>query len=290
MSMKKFSRRFLLIAVVAVALVYPGVAGADVANLSIRQIQETADPAGNSPYNSSSVDCAGGIVIGKLASGQPRIQLYDPADPNGWGGIQVKDWSVGAALFNGVSPGDWVSFADIPVEDYRGTTLLQYDPLLTPAVSFTIESSGNSLPAPLLISASQIAAPTETSPDFWMVANHSAEKYESMLLKIEDITVTQMDLGKASDNYNLQTTGADVWASDYLNVNRVGYYDPKVSIGQHFASVSGMLEQYTRTSSTYGWDYYQLLTRSTADLVIPEPGSLLLLSCGLAWLFSRKSR
>ena len=292
MRVREISRSCVVLAVMAVALVFPGVAGALVeVDLSIRQVQETTDPDGTSPYDGLTVDCAGGIVIGKYATGQARIQIYDPADPLGWGAVQVKDWSSGSALFNGVSIGDWVSFDNIPVEDYRGTTLLQYDPLLEATVSFTVQSSGNALPDPLLVSASEIAAPTETSPDYWLVADHSAEKYESMLLQITDISVTAMDLGKAGDNYNLRDgSGNDVWASDYLNVDAVGDYDPKVSISQGFASVTGMFEQYAKSGTGYEWDYYQLLTRSTEDLVVPEPASMLLLVCGAAWLVVRRNR
>jgi hypothetical protein len=43
-------------------------------------------------------------------------------------------------------------------------------------------------------------------------------------------------------------------------------YHPYVSRGQHFCAVAGTFEQYTKLSD--GWDYYQLITMKTADLVI----------------------
>lgn len=264
--------------------------------LSIRDIQYNTNADGSSDYHNSIVDCAGGIVIGKFDAYYPRIQIYDPSNPDSWGAIQVKDWTVGAALYNAISLGDWISFTDIYVEDSedatRGTTFLQYDPdYVAPAVAYSIDSTANSLPEPLLVAASEIVAPTEDTPEFWYVADHSAEKYESMLLKILDVTVTQMDMGAKDDVYNLQTPGGDnVWAADYLNPDAVGDYDAKVSVGQHFDSVTGMLEQYIKIRDTYGWDYYQLLTRSTDDLLVPEPTSVLLLVCGAAWLLSRRNR
>ena len=267
---------------------------APVFGITIETIQYTTATDGTSDYHDSIVDCTGGIVIGKFDAYYPRIQIYDPANPDSWGAIQIKDWTAGAALYNAVALGDWISFTDIYVEDSedatRGTTFLQYDPdYAAPAVAYSIDSTANSLPEPLLVAASAIAAPTQDTPEFWYVADRSAEKYESMLLKILDVTVTQMGMGAKDDVYNLQTTSGDnVWAADYLNTDAVGDYDTKVSVGQHFDSVTGMLEQYTKVRDTYGWDYYQLLTRSTDDLVVPEPASMFLLAFGAAWLISRR--
>jgi hypothetical protein len=236
------------------------------------------------------VDCAGGVVIHKFGGSAPRVLVCDPNSSTEWGGIQVKDWSTGAARDNGVSSGDWVSFGDIPVEDYRGTTFLQYDPLISATVSFSVDSTGNPLPAPVTLTAADVAAPVEGTPDFWLIADHAAEKYESLQITIENATVTALDLGKAADNYNLQTSAGDVWASDYMNPDAVGLYDPKVTLGQSFVSVMGILEQYTKIRDTYGWDYYQVLPTSTDSLVVPEPGTLTLLVCAAGCLLRRRRR
>ena len=286
-SMSRLAKCFLL-TVVCVSL-----CSASVFGFTIEEIQYTTVADGASPKDGNIVDCAGGIVIGKYSTSQPRLQIYDPDDPNGWGAIQIKDWSSGAILVNAVSLGDWISFTDIMVEDHRETTFLQYDPDdVSPDVAYTIESNGNSLPVPLVVAASEIAAPTFISEDSWKVAaDHSAEKYESMLLKVMDVSVTQIDMGAKGDIYNLQTSGGDnIWAADYLNADATGDYDAKVSVGQSFESVTGMLEQYAKSGTGYDWDYYQLLTRSTNDLVIPEPASMLLLACGAFWLVSRRKR
>ena len=258
------SRRISLLCVTCCAAVLAAAAQqAGAQALTIYQIQYTQDPLGASPQASQIVDCAGGIVMAKY--GGFKLTLQDPAYPDGWGGIQIKDWTVDLELFDGVEVGDRVSLANVFVEEYRGNTLLQYQPENSPG--FAVLSSGNPLPAHKLVTAGEIAAPVEGPPREWYVADHSAEKYEAMLLKVEDVTVTAMDLGKARDNYNLSDAGADCWAADYINADRGDLYHPYVELDHHFQSVSGILEQYTKNE----WDYYQLLTTATDDLS-PMPG------------------
>jgi len=236
------------------------------AELSIYQIQYTDDPNGVSPYDGQIVDCAGGICVGKYSGARPRVILQDPAYPDAWGGIQVKDWTVGD-LFDNVALGDWVALTNVLVEEFRGTTFLQWDTLYES--QYTIVSAGNPLPPALEVSVSEIPAPLyHPEDDGWYVENHDAEPYESLRLVVRDVTVTAMDLGKAVDNYNLQNAqGDDCWATDYMNedVGPWGYH-PFVGVGQHFCAVSGVYEQYTRIVN--GWDYYQLATMTSADLAI----------------------
>jgi hypothetical protein len=251
------------IAVVVAALAPDAAAQA----LSIYEIQYTDDPNGTSPYDGFVVDCAGGICVAKFPGYRPRLVLQDPNDPDEWGAIQVKDWISPFDMFNEVQIGDWVEFTNMLVEDFRGTTMLQrqtaYDP------EYAILSQANPLPPVLMVSVADIPAPLyDPNDDGWYVGNHAAEKYESMRLLVRDVTVTEMDLGKAVDNYNLQDAdGANCWASDYMNEEvEPSDYHRFVSVGQHFCGVSGVFEQYTNYST--GWDYYQLLTLTSADLAI----------------------
>ena len=89
-----------------------------------------------------------------------------------------------------------------------------------------------------------------------------------MRLLVLDVTVTQMNLGKAVDNYDLvDAQDAHIWASDYMNEEvEPSDYHRFVNLGQHFCGLSGVFEQYTNMSN--GWDYYQLLTMTSADLAI----------------------
>lgn len=260
---------------VLIAALVAGAAGAPMpaaqaAPLTIYEIQHTTDPAGDSASNGMIVDCAGGIVTHKFGGSKPKITLQDPAFPDGWGGIQVKDWTAGLDLFNAVAVGDRVSLTNVEVEESYGNTLLHFKTGY--AAGRSIESSGNALPPHKLLTPAEIAAPIQGPPDEWYVADHSAERYEAMRLKVEDVTVTAVDLGAKRDNYNLQGPGGDCWAADYMNADRVDLYHPYVSVGTHFDSVRGILEQYTRDE----FDCYQLLTTQTADFV-PEPASLAVL-------------
>jgi len=237
--------------------------------LTIPEIQYTDSPDGASPHNGQVVDCSGGIAVVKVAGGRPRLFLQDPNALDGWGAIQVKGWVSDA--FASVSVGDWVEIQQTFVEEYRGTTFLQYwdknpdgsQPVLR------VVSHGHSLPRPLVVDVNEIKAP-EYLPleDAWVVADHRAERLESMLLQIRDVTVVERGLGKAQDNYELQSfrepndTGALCWASDYANRNRQkpDLYLPVIETGRRFRAVTGVLEQYTNLGE--GFDYYQLLTLS----------------------------
>jgi len=237
--------------------------------LSIYEIQYTAETDGASPQDGNIVDCLGGIVTHKPPRIQPRLIIEDPDYPVGWGAIQVKDlFSTG--VFADVNVGDWVSFTNVLVEENKGTTFLQY--MAENEAGFTIVSTGNPLPEPLTVAVNEIAAPVE-GLDSWLVANHDAEKYENMLIKVIDVNVEGLGYGKAYDNYILQSNtdpNSACWASDYMNDDMAGIYHPYVETGRHFCGVVGVLEQYTAESGGINYDYYQLLTRSTADFVIDQ--------------------
>jgi len=241
------------------------------AELSIYEIQYTKDANGVSPQNGNVVDCLGGIVTHKRSGGRPRIVLQDPMYPGGWGAIQVKGWSREA--FDGVAVGDRVSLTSVLVEDFKGTTFLQYQSEYDSGL--IVVDVDNPLPGPLTVSVGEIQAPVETL-DAWALSGYSAEKYESMLLEVKDVTVTGLGFGKAYDNYVLasnEDTDQECWVSDYLNAGKEkgAIYHPTVEVGKYFYSLAGILEQYTGVSDGIYYDYYQLLTRSSEDLILKQP-------------------
>lgn len=247
----------------------------------IQYVDLSEVPDGTSPKHGEVVDCRGGIVTHKDMGSRPRLLLQDPDYPDGWGAIQVKDWF--SYSFANVAVGDWVEFTNVTVEDYRGTTFLQYwdaNPDGS-SPSFAIVSNNNPVPESLQVAVNEIASPREDpgDPGCWYVADHSAEKFESMWLRVSDVVVTEKDGGKAADNYTLQSTAnpedanSNCWATDYLNGDVIdGDYHAFVEQGQRFCCVTGVLEQYTKLSA--GWDYYQLLTTGTGDLKRYTPADI----------------
>ena len=242
--------------------------------LSIYEIQYTTDSEGASPQNGNIVDCSGGIVTHIRPGGRPRLVIQDPNNPDGWGAVQVKGWTSDA--FNNIAIGDWISLTNVMVEENAGTTFLQYQTENDP--NFTIVSRNNHLPGPLVVTIDEIAAPSE-GIDAWIVPDHSAEKYESMLIKVINIHINDTGYGKAFDNY-LLTSNIDpnftCWVSDYMNNDKDKslIYHPYVEIGQNFCGVAGILEQYTGDSEGIFYDYYQLLTTNTKAFTIEQIADL----------------
>jgi hypothetical protein len=255
-------RKFIMIIAVVFGLVELTQARA----LSLYEIQYTTDVNGISPLNGQIVDCLGGIVTFKRAGGRFRLTIQDPNFPYGWGGIQVKDF-IGDS-FDEVTVGDWVSLSNVLVEEYKGTTYLQFMSDNKPSLS--IVSTNNLLPKPLVVSVDEITAPVE-GIDSWVVANHDAEKYEGMMIKVRNVSVKDTGYGKAYDNYMLSSNNdpnSVCWVSDYMNYDTDGIYHPFVEIGNTFCGVTGFLEQYTNESDGIYYDYYQLLTTKTDDFLI----------------------
>ncbi len=242
---------------------------------SIYDIQYTTDPNGNSPLDGVLInECCGGIVVFKGPSWiRPKLALYDPDYPYGWGGIEVKDIND-KGYFDKISVGDDVRIVNVKVEEFRGTTFLQM--IYGNEPNIVVISRNNPLPEPLSINVNEIAAPVyQTEPKGWLVADHNSEKYEGMLIKVIDVNVKDIGYGKEPDNYILESNvnpNLTCWASDYMNIDKGGgpIYHPSVTVGQRFCGVSGILEQYTGEVEGIYYDYYQLLTTSTESFIIEQ--------------------
>jgi hypothetical protein len=250
-------------------------------DVTIPKIQYTESPDGASPYNGKTIDCAGGIVVAKQPGGRPRLFVQDPNASDGWAAIQVKGWTSDA--FAAVGVGDWLRLQQVFVEEFRGTTLLQYWDQNPDGSrpTLTVASHGHGLPHPLVVDVNQIQAPEyRVQDDAWAVADHRAEKFESMLVQVRGVAVLGQGMGKAQDNYGLgsfhEPNDADAvcWASDYLNPDRpkADLYLPTIQPGQRFRAVTGVLEQYTNLGD--GFDYYQLLTLNAASMIELCPADL----------------
>jgi hypothetical protein len=245
---------------------------------SIYDLQYQSEPEDlNSPHVGEDVNCIGGIVIHKYPGGKPKVTLYDPNYPDGWGGIAIKDWTDDKDFYNTVNIGDWVSFTHTTVEEFKGNTQLKFED----KSGFVVESTGNDLPEPILIEPNDITEPVyQTSPEEgWFVENHNAEKYEGMLVQVKNVVVTRMWIGKDSDNYALRDydkpNDPNCWAADYMNEEvEEDDYHRFVDLGSRFCSVTGIIEQYDGYKNSYEWDYYQLLTTYTGDLKRYTPADI----------------
>jgi hypothetical protein len=259
--------------IVAVVLMMVTVSFGTTPTLSIYQIQYTTNADGTSYYNGQRVNCIGGIVINRYLGTTQRLVLYDPNNADGWGGILAKS---SFAQFTGVNVGDWASIENVLVDESnkaRGNTILFLDASST----VTVHASNLPLPEPIVVDVNDIAVVYNHANETCYVTNHRAEKYEAMYLQVRAVTVGDVNVGKALDNYSLESDADPniyCWASDYMNIDLPsgGVHLPQIVTDQRFCSVSGILEQYTNTDN--GWDYYQMLTTNKNDLVIQQPGDL----------------
>lgn len=265
-------KKMLIATIFSTLLALVGYVQADA--LSIYEIQYTTDANGVSDQNGNIIECSGGIVTHIRSGGRPRLVIQDPNQSDGWGAIQVKGWTSDA--FDNVAIGDWISLTNVLVEENAGTTFLQYQSENNPTL--TIVSKDNSIPRTLVVTIDEISAPIEDI-DAWIVPDLTAEKYESMLIKVINVHVSDIGYGKAFDNYALMSNNDPnlvCWASDYINSDKEKglIYHPIVEIDQNFCGVAGILEQYTGESDGILYDYYQLLTTDTKAFTIEQIADL----------------
>jgi len=249
------------------------------ADLTIREVQFVPNPATNdaSAFRGGIHNVVAGIVTHVWHGFNDRVYLQDPNEAT-WGAIVVKD-GEGGELSNSVNVGDRVRLDNIYVDEFLGTTFLQYRRTLAPDVSFTILDTGNPIPPPPILTAADVSNPADRA---------ATEPYESMVISLEGVWVGQRNLGKASDNYELVHQSTVAWATDYMNVDAGAPYDPRIITGAFLQRITGVIEQYTKPAD--GWDYYQINTRFSADIV-PEPATVWLLVAGAAlMLTSRRGR
>jgi uncharacterized repeat protein (TIGR01451 family) len=186
--------------------------------LPISEIQFTEDPSGDSPYKDQVGVTTEGIVTGVFSSG------YFIEDPSAgpWSGLWVYDPT------NVPLRGDRVRVTGT-VDEYFGLTEL------TDLTSFIVESSGNTVPGPDILTTGEV----------------SQEQWESVLVRVEDITVTNEDLGFGE--WSIDDGSGDVVVDDkgsytYLPVN-----------GDNLLAVIGPLD--------YSFSVFKILPRDDDDII-----------------------
>jgi hypothetical protein len=217
--------------------------------LTIHDLQvSSAAQEWKSAYEGQIVSLTGGVVTHVAGF---RITLQDPTLGDAWAGLEIRAYESETPL-GVVRVGDRVDFHDILVEEFRGGTIPQFKSYS----DFEVLSSGNPLPEPVLVPLADIANP----PD-----RERCERYEGMLVTIENVRVGQMDLGKAEDNYELSDGAHTAWGSDYYNLDLAVPPFPKyfVARGERYARITGVFQEYSNPAE--GWDYYQILPRGAGD-------------------------
>lgn len=141
---------------------------------SIYDIQYTTDETGNSPFNGQTV-VTEGIVTAIVMKNDALSAYYIQSQSGAWNGIYVYDNK------NAPTVGDNITIKAEVTEYYNLTELKNVS-------SFTINSSGNALPEPVVITPAQIG-----------------EQYEGVLVKVENVTCTNVDFdGHKNSTYSYE--------------------------------------------------------------------------------------
>jgi uncharacterized repeat protein (TIGR01451 family) len=183
----------------------------------IYDIQYTTDPSGDSPYKDQSGVTTEGIVTGVFDSG------YFIEDPSAgpWSGLWVYD-------SNTPLRGDRVRITGT-VSEYYGLTEMG------DLTAFIVESSGNTVPGPDILSTGLV----------------SQEQWESVLVRVENITVTNDSLGYGE--WSIDDGSGDVVVDDK------GSYTYVPVFGDQLIAVIGPLD--------YSFDVFKMLPRDDDDII-----------------------
>ena len=195
----------------------------DGAGCSLR-IQDVRDPSSPAHPAEGAVVTISGVVTATAAYG---FFVQDPAGGD-YSGLYVYDYGD-----NVVSAGDMVTVGGSYTEYYEFTELI------SPTVTITGSAD---VPAPLLVSACDVGT-----------GGVNQEAYESMLVRVEDVSVTNANPDDPND-YDEFEVDTCLRIDDYV------YADlDQSALGTDYASITGVL--------MYGFSNSKLAPRDAADLV-----------------------
>ncbi|MFQ6101122.1 MAG: ExeM/NucH family extracellular endonuclease [Anaerolineae bacterium] len=199
----------------------------------IYDIQYTTDPSGDSPYKDQTDVTTEGIVTARFYNG------YFIQDPGGgaWNGLWVFDNTNTPAL------GDRVRLTG---------TVAEYDNLteLTSLTDYEVISGGNPIPGPVILSTGDV----------------SQEQWEGVLVRVENVTVTNDDLGYGE--WSVSDGSGDVRIDDK------GSYTYAPTNGDALSALVGPLD--------YSYGNFKIQPRDDGDIILPTPPSALLINEVLA--------
>jgi predicted extracellular nuclease len=188
----------------------------------IYDIQYTTDLGGDSPYEDEVVTTEG-LVTAVFDSG---YFIQDPED-SGWSGLWVYD-------SNTPGLGDRLRLTGIIDEYYNLTELKEL-------TDYQVLSSGNALPDPVLLSTAVV----------------SDEQWEGMLVRVEDVTVTNKDLDHGEWEVDDGSGG--------VVVDDMGGYT--------YSPTKDDLLEFVQGPLNYSHDAFKIEPRDDDDIGVPEPPS-----------------
>lgn len=220
-------------------------------DLTIQDIQYSPYGSGFSAFNGYSVTVSG-VVTADTSDFGTRVYIQNGNDP--WSGIRV----FGTNAYQ-LKKGDNVTVTGEVFENFSVTQI----GTLTNGAAVTVNSSGNAVPEPVVLSTGDIATVAGGTPD--------AEQYESMLIKYENVTVSAQSADGASNFGEIYVTDGSgdtrVELEDgnhpYNNGSTADLQDDDpnffVETGNTFESISGIMY--------FSFGNYKLNPRQESDFV-----------------------
>ncbi|HOX42721.1 MAG TPA: hypothetical protein PK668_03935 [Myxococcota bacterium] len=176
------------------------------------------------------------MIEGTSASTTPDSFWVSEPEGGEWSGVFV----YAPELEDGVQPGDLVNLRGMVQEFYDYTEVV--------ATTVVVLESGHPLPPPSVVTTDQIAT-----------GGSDCERWESVVVRVEDVTLSNADLGygdfgvRPASGEGLELTVGPKFDSNYYFVKTVGLA---------FAHLDGVLE--------YSYSAFRLQPRSCDDLWAPE--------------------
>lgn len=217
-----------------------------------------------------------------------RVHIQDTSGQL-WGGIVLIDETDGAGgygeLVQQLEVGDLVTLHNVVYgpDSWTGNDVIYFQDASSYSITFDV-----GVPDAVEVTPNQIFGAT----------GDVGEEYQSMRVTVKDVSISQMSIGNKGDVYEIVNQDGDVaLAGDYANSEKLysliwwdtdchhytcpdtptaspgkPFYNPISDdgyggVGQHFASISGIIEKSVLTDS-----YHQLLTVDSNDFEFAIPG------------------
>ncbi len=180
-------------------------------NVTIRDVEYSPYGSGYGAYTNYPVTLTGVITadssdIPGFGSVSLRVNMQDGSNP--WSGIQLGTAGTKGADILNLKRGDNVTISGTILENYSITTI-------DSITNITVNSSGNQLPAPVVVKTGTVDKATNGAVD--------AEQWESMLIEYDNISCTNenADGSVGPDGLNGNHNYGEIFISDGSGDTRV---------------------------------------------------------------------